>query len=106
MMWPSHFHKGPFDLGVFSRPVAFVAVIWIMFILIAFCLPAINPVGSETLNYTPVAVGIVAAYAFGSWFLWARRWFVGPIRQIQAEAAGIDVDAPGALEKAEAEGKV
>jgi len=63
-------------------------------------------VTSQTLNYTPVAVGIVAAWAFGSWFLWARRWFTGPIRQIELERLGIDIEHPGSLEKAEAEGKL
>ena len=106
LVWPRHFHKGPFDLGVMSRPIAFVGVSWIMFIVVVFCLPAVNPVTSQTLNYTPECTGIVLAWALGSWFLWARRWFVGPIRQIEAEAAGVDIDDPGAMEKAEAEGKI
>ena len=38
--------------------------------------------------------------------LWARRWFTGPIRQIEAERRGIDIDAPGELERAEADGKL
>lgn len=25
-----------------------------------------------------MAIGIVAIYALGSWFLWARKWFKGP----------------------------
>lgn len=65
-----------------------------------------NPVTSQTLNYTPVAVGIVSVWTFGTWFLWARRWFTGPIRQIEAEQLGVDINEPGALEQAEAEGKV
>lgn len=79
---------------------------WIGFITIIFCLPNVNPVTSQTLNYTPVAVGIVAIWAFGTWFLWARRWFKGPIRHIAAEAVGVDIDEPGAVERAEAEGKL
>jgi len=89
-----------------SRPVALVACLWISFITIIFCLPNVNPVTSQTLNYTVVAVGIVALYAFGSWFLWARKWFTGPIRQIEAEALGLDIDEPGALEQAAVEGKL
>ena len=77
-----------------------------MFITIIFCLPELNPVDSQTLNYTPVAVGIVVVWIFGSWFLWARKWFTGPIRQIEAEEAGIDIDEPGAFETAEQAGKV
>ncbi|KAL9589088.1 MAG: hypothetical protein Q9203_002117 [Teloschistes exilis] len=105
LIWPSNFKKGPFNLRLASRWIALVAVLWIGFISIVFCLPTQNPVDSQTLNYTPVAVGIVALWSFGSWFLWARRWFTGPIRQIEAERMGIDLEEPGALEKAEAEGK-
>ena len=61
---------------------------------------------SQTLNYTPVAVGIIGTFAFGSWFLWARKWFVGPIRQIEAERLGIDIEDPGVLEEAEEQGKL
>lgn len=106
LIWPKNFKKGPFNLRGFSRPVAFVAVTWILFITIIFCLPEENPVNSQTLNYTPVAVGIIAAFAFGSWFLWARKWFTGPIRQLEAEAAGIPIDEPGVLERAEEDGKL
>ncbi|KAK5119319.1 hypothetical protein LTR85_007675 [Meristemomyces frigidus] len=106
LIYPGHFKKGPFNLGAFSRPVALVACLWIAFITIIFCLPELNPVSSQTLNYTPVCVGIVLVWAFGTWFLSARKWYVGPIRQIQAEELGIDVEEPGALERAEAEGKL
>jgi len=106
LIWPQHFKKGPFDLGRGSRPVALIAVAWIVFITVIFCLPELNPVDSQTLNYTPVAVGIVVLWTFGSWFLWARKWFTGPIRQIEAEEAGIDIEDPGAFEKAEHAGKV
>ena len=69
MIWPQHFHKGPFNLGKFSRPVALVGVSWIAFIVIVFCLPAINPVTNETLNYTSVCVGIVLLWSLLSWTL-------------------------------------
>ena len=106
LIYPQNFHKGPFNLGVFSKPVAAIACLWIGFITIIFCLPNVNPVTSQTLNYTPVAVGIVIIWAFGTWFLSARKWFTGPIRQIQAEEMGIDVDDPAAMAKAEQEGKL
>lgn len=106
LIFPGNFKRGPFDLGIASRPIAVVAVLWICFISIVFCLPTTNPATDQTLNYTPVAVGIVGLWAFGSWFLWARKWFTGPIRQIEAERLGINVSEPGALEEAEAHGKL
>ncbi|KAI9666248.1 MAG: hypothetical protein M1821_004183 [Bathelium mastoideum] len=106
LIWPGNFKRGPFNLGRLSRPVGVVACLWVAFITVVFCLPTSNPVDSQTLNYTPVAVGIVAVGAFGSWFLWARKWFTGPVRQIEAERAGVPIDEPGVLEKVEREGKL
>lgn len=93
-------------MGVFSRPVALVACLYVGFITIIFCLPNETPVTSQTLNYTPVAVGIVLVWIFGTWFLSARKWFRGPIRQIQAAELGIDIDVAGEIERAEMEGKL
>lgn len=90
MLNPGGFIHGPFDLKKASRPVAFMAVGWIAFITIIFCLPQLNPVDSQTLNYTPVCVGIILFWCIASWFLWARKWFVGPIRQIEEEMAGVN----------------
>ncbi|KAF2479249.1 amino acid/polyamine transporter I [Neohortaea acidophila] len=106
LIFHRHFKKGPFDLGVFSRPVALVACLYVGFITIIFCLPNETPVTSQTLNYTPVAVGIVLVWIFATWFLSARKWFRGPIRQIQAAELGIDIDVPGEIERAEMEGKL
>ncbi len=82
VIYADRFVRGPFHLGKFSYPISIVAVLWIGFISIVFCLPELNPVNSRTLNYAPVAVGIVVAYALGFWAISARRWFTGPIRQI------------------------
>jgi len=98
--------KGPFDLKAFSRPVAAAASAWIMCITVVFCLPAANPVTDQTLNYTVVAVGIIAVFAVGSWVLWARKWFTGPAAEVaEAMRLGVDVTEPGALEAKEAESK-
>ncbi|KAG0140423.1 hypothetical protein CROQUDRAFT_665184 [Cronartium quercuum f. sp. fusiforme G11] len=74
-----NFTKGPFYLGRFSLPVRIVACVWVGFITIVFCLPTQNPVTSKTLNFTPVVVGIIAIWAVVSWYLWAHRFFSGPV---------------------------
>jgi len=101
VIYRKDFVRGPFHLGIFSFPVAFAAVMWIMFISIAFILPSLNPVDSQTLNYAVVAVGIVIFYSVGFWLISARKWFTGPIKQIHAEEMGIPVIEPGRLEKLE-----
>ncbi|KAL8839753.1 MAG: hypothetical protein Q9170_001624 [Blastenia crenularia] len=80
LAYPCNFRRGPFKLGRASKLIAVVACLWISFLTIVFCLPTINPVTSQTLNYTPVALGIVGFGAFGSWYLWARHWFTGRCR--------------------------
>jgi hypothetical protein len=68
-------------------------VSWIAFIAIIFCLPTANPVTSQTLNYTVVAVGIIAVFALGSWVVWAHRWFVGPVKDDVLDGdGGLGVD--------------
>lgn len=76
-----------------SRPVAAVAVTWTAFICVIFCLPTANPVTSQTVNYTPVAVGIITLFSFGSWFLWARKWFTGPVKEV------MEVEVNGRVER-------
>ncbi|KAI0370754.1 amino acid transporter [Pilatotrama ljubarskyi] len=90
VVYRKRFVRGPFHLGPLSYPIATTACVWIAFISIAFILPQANPVDTQTLNYTIVAVGIVLAYCMGFWLLSARKWFTGPIKQIQEEEAVVD----------------
>lgn len=80
LVYPYNFKRGPFQLRGASKYVAVVSCLWIGFITVVFCLPTFNPVTSETFNYTPVALGIVGIWAFGSWFFWAKKWFTGRCR--------------------------
>jgi hypothetical protein len=82
VIYADRFVRGPFHLSKFSYPISIAAVLWIAFISVAFCLPELNPVSTKTLNYAPVAVGIVLTYALGFWTLSARTWFKGPVKQI------------------------
>lgn len=66
-----------------------------------FCLPTANPVTSQTLNYTPVAVGIVAVATLSSWVLWARRWFQGPMRQVDIDQAESPAEVEGVVTQVE-----
>ncbi|KAJ7457939.1 APC amino acid permease [Mycena galericulata] len=101
VIYRDKFVRGPFHLGAFSYPIAVIAVTWIAFIAIAFILPQVNPVNSQTFNYAIVAVGIVIFYSAGLWLLSARKWFTGPVRQIAAEEMGINVMEPAEAHKFE-----
>lgn len=83
VIYPDRFARGAFYLGKLSYPIAIVSTLWISFMLIAFCLPGLNPVDSKTLNYTSVAFGVVLVYALGFWVISARKWFKGPVKEIE-----------------------
>ncbi|KAK4051393.1 polyamine transporter tpo5 [Microbotryomycetes sp. JL201] len=88
--------RGPFHLGRFSPIVGSITCAYITFLVVVFCLPTVNPVDSQSLNYAPVCVGIVLAWTLGSWYFWARKWFKGPraeaLSEVQREP-GVDASA-------------
>jgi amino acid permease (GABA permease) len=87
----SSFQPGPWNLGTWGRPVAMVAVGWIMFISILFVLPQVAPINITTFNYAIVAVAAVVLYSGGYWMLSARKWFKGPVAQgSEAELEAIE----------------
>lgn len=55
---------------------------WCAFITVVFALPNQYPVNSQTLNYAPVAVGVTLIFSLGWWLLSARKWFKGPVRNV------------------------
>ncbi|KAL2904771.1 Amino-acid permease BAT1-like protein [Bienertia sinuspersici] len=77
------FIPGPFNLGRYGILVGWIAVLWVITISILFSLPVSYPINTETLNYTPVAVGGLLILTVSSWVLRARHWFKGPITNIQ-----------------------
>jgi len=80
------FVPGPWQLGPWSRPVGIIAVLWIAFISILFCLPQAAPGNTvTTFNYAPVAVGVVLLFSGGWWLISAKNWFKGPRVQGSAE---------------------
>jgi amino acid permease (GABA permease) len=75
------FQRGPWHLGRWSPFIGWVGVGWVVIITILFMLPTVSPVTRLTFNYTPVAVGVVVAFAGIYWLVSARKWFTGPRAQ-------------------------
>ncbi|KAJ1274063.1 hypothetical protein BS78_05G034500 [Paspalum vaginatum] len=79
------FVEGPFSLGRYSTAVGWAAVLWVATITVLFSLPVAYPVTNDTLNYTPVAVGGLFALVLSSWIAGARRWFKGPVTNLDGK---------------------
>ncbi|KAJ7058704.1 amino acid/polyamine transporter I [Mycena amicta] len=75
------FVPGPFNLGLFSAPVAFIASAYMIFMIIVFLFPAIPHPTSHSMNYTAVVVGGILALSLAYYFFpkyGGRYWFTGP----------------------------
>ncbi|THU93843.1 APC amino acid permease [Dendrothele bispora CBS 962.96] len=80
------FEPGPFNLGVFSLPVAIVAVLFMLFLGIVFLFPTSPQTDVQDMNYTVVVLGGVMILSLG-WYYFPRwggvHWFKGPIATIE-----------------------
>ncbi|RRQ82576.1 amino acid permease [Streptomyces griseofuscus] len=71
------FRRGPWHLGRWSRPVGWVAVVWVACVTVLFCLPQSSPVTVGTMNYAAVALAVVLLLASVWWYV-ARRSYGTP----------------------------
>ena len=85
------FKTGPWHLGAWSRPIGWIAVIWVAIISVLFMLPTSTPITLQGFNYTPVVVLGVFLIVTIWWLVSARHWFKGPIIQgSEAELEAIE----------------
>ncbi|MEU8972515.1 amino acid permease [Streptomyces monashensis] len=71
------FRPGPWQLGRWSRPIGWIAVIWVACVTVLFCLPQASPVTVDTMNYASVALAVVLVLASVWWYV-ARRSYGTP----------------------------
>ncbi|KAK9162381.1 hypothetical protein Syun_003283 [Stephania yunnanensis] len=88
VMEEKNFNAGPFYLGRARRPICLVAFLWICYTCSVFLLPTFYPIKWATFNYAPVALGIGLSLIMLWWVLDARRWFKGPVRNIDIQKNG------------------
>ncbi|GHE08648.1 amino acid permease [Streptomyces alanosinicus] len=81
------FRPGPWQLGRWSRPIGWIAVIWVACVTVLFCLPQASPVTVDSMNYASVALAVVLILASVWWYV-ARRSYGTPT----AAAYGDDRD--------------
>jgi amino acid transporter len=115
------FEPGPWNLGRWSKPIGWMAVIWVIFIAIAFFLPAFYPwmpgeevdgvnVGLNNFNWSGPLLVTIFIIIGGWWLLSAKKWFKGPQVQgtrdellaIERELAAVEAGAdPSNFERLE-----
>ncbi|MEU9028131.1 amino acid permease [Streptomyces sp. NPDC048383] len=74
------FQPGPWNLGRWGVPVGAIAVVWVVFVTVLFCLPQSRPesglVSVTTFNYAPIALLVVLALATVWWRVAGRDYKV------------------------------
>jgi len=73
---------GPFSLGRWSTPIGAVAVAWVSFIVILLFFPPGQTTTAQDMNYAVVIIMGVFVFATAYWVISARKWFKGPVRNI------------------------
>jgi hypothetical protein len=69
-----------------SAPVAFVASVYMIFMIVVFMFPAAPDPTSHSMNYTVVILGGTFMLSFGYYFFpkyGGRNWFTGPVETIR-----------------------
>jgi amino acid transporter len=81
------------SLGRFSRPVAVIALLWIVALMVLFSFPTS---GNISWPFMAAVVGFLLVY----YFAWARRRFTGPkIHTVEAEMTEIEKEFEHAAEE-------
>ncbi|KAM0121386.1 GABA-specific high-affinity permease [Aspergillus fumigatus] len=85
-----HFRPGEFYTGRLSRPIAIVAILWLIFGLMLSMFPSGGPNPTpSTMNYTIVINGFVWVACMTYYFLFARKWYTGPKMTIDSSSSEV-----------------
>ncbi|KAJ7700705.1 APC amino acid permease [Mycena rosella] len=79
------FKRGPFHLGIFSLPVAVIAVAWMSFMVVVVMFPTSPIVDSGSMNYSCVVLGGTLSLAVGYYYfpkVGGVYWFEGPVKTV------------------------
>jgi len=83
------FRPGPWTLGKWSKPIGWIAVVWVGIITLLFFAPQFWPwTTAADFNWAgPLSIGFMAII-LGWWLISARHWFKGP--KIQGDEAALE----------------
>lgn len=85
---------GKWNLGRFSLPIAWIAVVWQLSTCLIFFAPTQYPVTAGNMNWTVVVIGAVVVVAAFNWLLVARHTFTGPKRHTDTSVIAGSITTP------------
>ncbi|TVY23697.1 putative amino-acid permease [Lachnellula hyalina] len=72
------FVPGPYQLGLWQKPINAITCTWVFFISIVLLFPTIRPITALNMNYASAVAAFIAVFSLGWWFAGARRTYTGP----------------------------
>ncbi|KAJ5885413.1 hypothetical protein N7495_009923 [Penicillium taxi] len=86
------FRPGEFYTGRFSKPIACVACVYLLFGVFLSMFPTTGPnPAPDDMNYTIVINGFVWIACMAYYFCFARRWYTGPRMTADEDPSGSDI---------------
>ncbi|KAI9571848.1 amino acid/polyamine transporter I [Boletus coccyginus] len=90
-IFKNNFKPGPFNLGIFSLPIAIISVSFMAFMSIVFFFPTTPQTSTSDMNYTVVVLGGVLILSL-VWYYFpvygGVHWFTGPVPNVGKDGAG------------------
>jgi amino acid transporter len=67
------FIPGPYQMGKWSKPINFIAVVWVCFISVVLFFPPIRPITATNMNYAICVAVFTALFSMTWWYAGARK---------------------------------
>lgn len=80
------------------KAVHLVALVWILYSVVAFNMPYLFPITTQNFNWAPVALVICLVLLLVWWVVDARFWFTGPRMGPQVDDVIDDVVEPAEVD--------
>jgi choline transport protein len=92
-MGSRHHLEGPYGLGKYGLALNIIGFLYLIFAVITFNFPTLNPVTAENMNYDSAAVGAIMLIALVTWLTTGRKRFTGP--QTSEVTDGVIMESDG-----------
>lgn len=73
---------GPWTLGKWGLPINVASMIYSVVLIVFMVFPSYQPVNAENMNYAGVIFGAVIIASISLWFIYGRKVFHGPVREV------------------------
>jgi amino acid transporter len=86
----NRFRRGPWHLGIFSKPVGVMACSFIVVMMPILCFPSVrgNDLTLQLMNWTVLVYGGPMTIVLIWWFISAHKWFKGPVINVEHHMLG------------------